>query len=316
MINNTYSINTRDYSSLLPLQEEFTLEPNLNYCFDLSYLECIDLIGEKSGEFLQGQLSCDVREVTPHSIRQGAMCNLQGRILALLDVIDWDGLHLIVPQDLSKATINSLTKTALFSKVSFKTSTHYQIIGFCLNNDKDTIPFNAALPQDKFGAVQNELFCCYHLGDGYYVFIIKLSVAEEIHTQFSQKNQWRGALAWHFLQLHQKRVEIYPESRGLFLPHRLSLQLLDYLSFNKGCYKGQEIIARTHYRAKLKHEMKLLTIQTQEKLYPGQRLLDENNGTELGEIIDFCPIDNNTFVIAASVVLNCPSTFQIEKNPK
>lgn len=312
MPTTQYTVNTRQLSTIKPIQNELSFEPQKNYLFDLSFLGCLDVIGARASEFLQGQLSCDLRDVSPSQMRQGAMCNLKGRVLALLDVVDWNGIHLIVPQDLLTQTQSSLAKTAAFSQVQISPSTTYQVFGFYLTNREDMVPFDAPLSDEIYSVLQDELFCSYHLGGGYYIFLVNANQASELSSAFIKKDQWKGALAWHACQLRQNRLDIYPESRGLFLPHRLGLQLSGYLSFNKGCYKGQEIVARTHYRAKLKHEMRIFTIQTNETLQSGQRLLNQNDNTELGELIDFCPIDENTYVIAASVIFDCPSSFQIE----
>ena len=305
-------INTRELTAFALIQDELTFDPEKNYLFDLSHLSSIDVTGARSSEFLQGQISCDLREINPSQMRQGAMCNLKGRVLALLDVIDWQGLHLIVPRDLLTETQASLAKTAAFSQVTLSPSPSLQLFGFYLQNKNDIIPFDAQLPVEKHGVMHTETFCAYHLGEGYYIYLVNTPTEQSMCVPFIQQNQWRGSAAWHVLQLKQNRVEIYPQSRGLFLPHRLSLQLLGYLSFNKGCYKGQEIVARTHYRATLKHEMKLFTIQSSESLQSGQRLLTKDSHVELGELIDYCPVSENTYLIAASVIFNCPSSFDIK----
>ncbi len=307
-----YTINSRELSTFAPIQDELILDPQKNYLFDLSYMGCLDIIGARRREFLQGQLSCDLRDVTSEQMRQGAMCNLKGRILALLDVVDWDGLHLIVPHDLLTKTQASLSKTAAFSQVKLIPSSSCQLFGFYLQNKDDLIPFDAVIPSERLGVVHDEGFCAYHLGEGYYIFLVHNEKAQSMSASFINQDQWRGSLTWHALQLRQNRLEIYPSSRELFLPHRLSLQLSGYLSFNKGCYKGQEIVARTHYRAKLKHEMKLFTIELNEPLQSGQRLLACEGDRAVGELIDYCPIDNNHVLIAASVVFDCPSNFRIE----
>ena len=307
-----YTVNNRQLSTFSPIQDELSLEPNKNYLFDLSYLGCMDLVGARSSEFLQGQLSCDLRDVTPKQMRQGAMCNLKGRVLALLDVVEWNGLHLILPTDLLVETQASLAKTAAFSQVKLNPSTTHQLFGFYLQNRNDSIPFDATLTDTLHEVVYNDTFCSYHLGNGYYIFIVNSDNASAMSASFIKQGQWRGSLAWHALQLRQNKLEIYPQSRGLFMPHRLGLQLSGYLSFNKGCYKGQEIVARTHYRAKLKHEMKLFTVQNSEVLQSGQRLLNLDDNTEVGELIDFCPIDDKTFLIAASVIFDCPEKFRID----
>lgn len=308
----SYTINDRPLSVFTSIQSELVLDSQKNYLFDLSYMGCLDVIGAQSQDFLQGQLSCDLRDVTTAQMRQGAMCNLKGRVLALLDVVDWNGLHLIVPNDLLMQTQDSLSKTAAFSQVKLIPSSTYQLFGFYLQNKHDSIPFDAKLPEKRLDVVYGDAFCAYHLGNGYYIFLINHLKASCIKESFLNQNQWRGSLAWHALQLGQNKLEIYPNSRGIFLPHRLGLQLSGYLSFNKGCYKGQEIVARTHYRAKLKHEMKLFTIPKSEPLQAGLRLLTHDGEQEVGELIDYCPIDENSVLIAASVIFDCPLDFQIE----
>jgi folate-binding protein YgfZ len=114
------------------------------------------------------------------------------------------------------------------------------------------------------------------------------------------------------LQLKQQRIEIYPESRAVFLPHRLGLHQRDYISFNKGCYKGQEIIARTHYKATLKHELKVFTIQTDATLKSGLRLLAPDSDQEIGELVDYAPIGDGLYLIAASILIDSDKHARID----
>ena len=309
-----YCINKRPFTTYSPLTNELTLNRDKNYLFDLSYLSGIGVEGDKAYEFLQGQLSCDIREVNPNQFKQGAMCNLKGRVLALVDIVNWfeQGLHLIIPQDLLQATQSTLSKTAMFSRVTLKPATNYKLFGFYLQNNEDIAPFNLKLSNTEYGVVYQDECCGYNLGNSVYVLMVKNDHAEELKGQFIKHAQWRGSLAWHALQLQQQRFEIYPESRGLFLPHRIDLQHKGYLSFDKGCYKGQEIVARTHYRAKLKHELRVFTIQTTESLQSGLRLLEANSNIDIGELIDYCPMGDNTFLMAASILFNPPENIRIE----
>ena len=309
-----YTINQRSLTTYSPLVNELTFDANKNYLFDLSCLSGLELHGDKAQEFLQGQLSCDVRGVNPHQFRQGALCNLKGRILAEVDVISWfeQGLHLIVPMDLLEATQLTLSKTAPFSRVTLHQATDYQLLGFYLQNPNDKTPFNIKLPNTDYAVSSEDMCCAYHLGHGVYIFMVKNDHKANLIDEFVQQAQWRGSLAWHALQLKHQRIEIYPESRGMFLPHRLDLHLKGYLSFDKGCYKGQEIIARTHYRAKLKHELRVFTIRTNELLQSGQRLLEANGKTEIGELVDYCPIGDDAFLIAASIIFEPPESIYIE----
>ncbi|HHG8558750.1 TPA: folate-binding protein YgfZ, partial [Legionella pneumophila] len=74
-------VNNRSLITFRPIESELLLNKQKNYLFDLSYLGVIDFLGEKSIDFLQGQLTCDLRLVSDVSMIQGAQCNLKGRIL-------------------------------------------------------------------------------------------------------------------------------------------------------------------------------------------------------------------------------------------
>ncbi|CDZ78256.1 tRNA-modifying protein YgfZ [Legionella massiliensis] len=308
-----FLINGRQFTALLPLINELEFTAAKNYLFDLSYLSSLAVSGEKASDFLQGQLSCDLRQVNSNTIRQGAMCNLKGRVLALMDVVDWQGLQLVLPKDLIAATQFSLNKTAMLSRVKLEIKDSYQIYGFYLANPDDLLPENLPLPSQDLALSTNEQACCYSLGKQLFIILIKQDYAAALAQPFESKQQLRGSLAWHRLQLQAKTVEIYPDTRGLFLPHRIDLQLSGYLSFDKGCYKGQEIVARTHYRAKLKHRLDLFIIESAEAIQAGKKLFATTGGnTEVGELIDYCPLANKSYLIAASVLLDAPKEVLIE----
>lgn len=279
--------------------------PTQNTLFDLPHLSILNLIGEKASEFLQGQISCDVNQVNANTMRQGALCNLKGRVLALPDVLSWHGLKLILPQNLLEQTQKSLSATAMLSRVALEPATQYHIFGFYLHDTAQALPLEGVWPSEKYGVLAHENACAYHLGDRFYLILSE--------APFVQHDVLQDSEAWHALRLQHGEVQIYPESRGLFLPHRLGLQHTGYLSFDKGCYKGQEIIARTHYRAKIKHAMKVFTIETEEVLQPDLRIMTEDGAHEVGELVDFCHIGNSNHVmIAASLLLEHPDIVRFE----
>jgi folate-binding protein YgfZ len=308
---STFEVNNRPFSTLLPLESELQFEAEKNYLFDLSYLATLAVEGERARDFLQGQLSCDLRQVNSSTIRQAAMCNLKGRVLSLIDVVEWQSLQLVLPKDLIPATQLSLSKTAMLSRVKLE-PTSTQIFGFYLTNQLDLLPVNISIPETDLGLSANSDTCCYRLSKQLYLILVNKDQASKLCQPFSSKQQLRGSLAWHQLQLKRKAIEIYPQTRGLFLPHRIDLHLSGYLSFDKGCYKGQEIVARTHYRAKLKHSLQLFTIETSEPLNAGAKLFSSSGETEVGELIDCSPLGMDRYLIAASILLEAPNEVLVE----
>ncbi|KTD17151.1 CAF17-like 4Fe-4S cluster assembly/insertion protein YgfZ [Legionella jordanis] len=311
-----FLINNRPYTLSLALEQELIFDDTQNYLFDLSYLGGLSIEGERAREFLQGQLSCDIRQVSANEMRQGALCNLKGRILALMDVVDWQGMQLILPKDLLGDTKNSMSKTAMLSRVKVEEAHSYEVYGLCINDRHAFAGLDLHELDGSHHCVQTDDFCIYALNFPLCILLIKKEKRIPFIESLTSKPHPRGSLSWHYLNLRQGQVEIYPESRGLFLPHRLDLHLSGHLNFDKGCYKGQEIIARTHYRAKLKHGLRLFNVSEEHiPLQSGQRLFDASGTTEIGELIDCSPGPDRTFLIAASMLLDAPSEAKIEHEP-
>lgn len=298
MINTL--INSRIYTCT---EKPYSLEQNLT--FDLDYLTTLDVLGENAREFLQGQLSCDMKEVTSNQMRRGLLCNLKGRILALLDVIYRNESHfiLVLPKDLSQETLTTLSKAALFSKVTLQINSHMKCYGFHIVNQHHLSLYSVEFKGNAY---------LYKIDESFY----KIIGIEQTMTSscFAPIDQYLGSLEWHDLQLKRKQIEIYPETRGLFLPHRLEMHTSGYISFNKGCYKGQEIIARTHYRATVKYEVTVFIGKIDAPIHSGLVLHDQNGSNEIGEIVDYSPLDEQRYLIVASVLINRPEKLFVKIN--
>lgn len=320
-------INTREYQIINNLNEELTIKLDKNYLFSLEYLSTISATGENPAKYLQGQLTCDLNKINQQNMQPGAICNLQGRIIALLNVILWNKVHyLILPKDLQEKTQKTLHKTAIFSKVKITKLDEFNIFGFYFQNPDNVIPFS--LPKNQYEVITTAEYCCYKLATNLYVIITQPEFGHKLLTNFPTQ-QLRKDLAWHTLLLNASIYEIYPTSSGLFLPHRLGLHKTAYLSFTKGCFIGQEIIARTQYLAKLKHDMYLYKIQTNETLFSGQKIYNPETKQEIGELIDYTLLATNNlnlnnlstveipqYLVACSLLLASPTIVKFAEHSK
>ncbi len=305
------TINQRPFSLTLPLSEELEFDSRQNYIFELSNYTTLEISGEKAMEFLQGQITCNVYEVNHQKIRRGAQCNLKGRILALMDVVLWnERLLLILPTDIAESTRLTLQKTAIFSKVSLKQSTSIKVFGLCVHDQSNIL---LDIPQSLQEARNTSEYCCYRLTDK---LLMILTEAETDLPLTSSSFIHKGDLAWHALSLRAGFMSIYPNSRGIFLPHNLGLHRTNTISFEKGCYKGQEIIARMHYKAKLKHQTKLYKAASQEPFFSGQKIYDIETQQEIGEVIDFCPCADRQYIVMICSTREILDEVRLEKHEK
>lgn len=312
-MDKTYQhIFTRPYSLYTSLDKELTLHPERNYLFELETQGIVDLDGEKAVDYLNGQISCNVNQVNYEQIRQGAFCNLKGRIQALADIINWNGLKILLPLDLHEQLIQSLKKTAMFSRVALNPAQSFQIFGLLIQNSDDCMPFKISSLPTKLQCIAHDEFLIYGISKKLFIIIVRKEKAFELAEPFQATSQFCGSLSWHYLKLCQNMVEIYPSTVGELLPHRIGLQHTGHLDFNKGCYKGQEIIARTHYRAKIKHQLKKFLVDDASLNIDSRKLIAIDTQSEFGEIVDYSPTPNEKVLLVASVLIDHPDIGHIE----
>lgn len=228
--------------------------------FDMSHLGSIYVHGKDAQNFLQGQLTCDVTLLPPLKAQPTACCNLQGRIIAIFFVMIWhEGYLLILPKRILESTVKHLKKYAVFSKIVFNTVHEHTLIGF------------SQAPAEE----------AYQCLDNLYIAVgSQKNQAEEVTTKRL------GSIAWHYQQMIRGLPDIYPETQGTLLPHRIGLQNIeDAINFKKGCYLGQEIIARTHFKATLKHAVYLCEADKM-TFHLGDTIMDKSGTESLGEIFD------------------------------
>ena len=307
----SYAVNDRYFTAFRPLSEELAHPTDLPLLFDLPHPGIIKVTGDSARPFLQGQLSCDVEAVTPEQMCPGAVCNLQGRILNLVDVIDWQGLQLVMPNDLLALTQSNLSKAALLSRVTLMPDETIACVGLYGRNLQQLPHLPIPLPNKLWQAQQTEDSYSYAISEQLVLLLLTPALKHTIFALFKPETVY-GSLAWHALELRHQRLSIYPNTRGLFLPHRLGLHETPYLNFQKGCYKGQEIIARTHYRAKLKHALYRYEITTHEPIHPGQTLWDTTQQSEIGSLIDYCPLGADRFLVLISALFEHPRQVLLE----
>lgn len=237
--------------------------------YKLSHLSLIRVQGEQAAAFLQGQLSCDIREVTENTLRPAALCNLKGRIIALMHVVNWQGLAIILPHDLIPLVEQDLKAVARLSRVSLVKDETVQLYG--VHHEAD-------------------LEGAYPLAPELYLYLSTTSVEAIDDPE-----------AWQRLLIERNQMRIYPQTSGQFLPQALGLDETPCFSFNKGCYKGQEVIARMHYLGKSKYNLKKTTLTSTTPLRPGMGIYNPAQQL-IGELVDLAQLDQTHYLLLASVL--------------
>jgi folate-binding protein YgfZ len=224
--------------------------------------------------FLQGQLSNDVTLLSAQRALLAGYHNPQGRVIALLRLVQCAPQELlaIVPRELAAAVVSRLTKVILRSKVQLSDdSAHWQIHGVIAPAAVPASPAAADWPASVHGVAR--------LDDA-----IAVCVAEQPRRWLLLAPAPPGASAtppvlkdaepvlpahWQRLTVAAGEPQVYAATSEQFVAQMLNLDVLGAVAFDKGCYTGQEVIARAHYRGRVKRRLQRFLTRSAAQLTRG-----------------------------------------------
>jgi folate-binding protein YgfZ len=229
---------------------------------DLSHLGLIRISGEDVQNFLQGQLSCDVRLIDSGTASYGGYCTPKGRLLSSFliwqDALGKDYL-MQLPIELTNTMIKRLRLFVLRAKVTLQDDSNNSVrIGIAGRNARallqDSFP-DSSIPSRPLAVVpipDGQLIC--HSTDRFEI-MISPAKASALWEHLSKQAYCAGAVCWDWLEINEGIPTIQTITQEQFIPQMINLDIIGGISFKKGCYPGQEIVARTQYLGKLKRRM-------------------------------------------------------------
>lgn len=206
----------------------------------------IAVTGDDACRFLQGQTSCDVEDLSEHASRFGTVNTPKGRMVALFRIQHWpEGYLLRLHSSLVEGVMQYLGKYKVFFKCSLTHLSSMQAFGLFA----DQLPDLAALQADHW-----QTYDCgrIHRLPGASGLLEYQSEQSPAAVMPERSTDWLRQAARDGLP------ELFDSSREAFILQHLNLQDWNAVSFSKGCYTGQEIIARMKYLGKLKKKMWVL----------------------------------------------------------
>ena len=242
---------------------------------------CIQVSGEDSETFLQGQFSNDITHVTEDTYQYSSYSTNQGKVISIFRIIKEEKNYLLLMNEsIVKYFIEKLSMYILMSKVTIKKLENYKVYGACgkaaenllLNNQ---IKENGYL-QNKSNLILNNNNECLPAA----IIIEKDTDAElkNLMTEYEELNFNVNELIDNLLRLPR----ITMTTKESYIPQVLNLEDLNGINYKKGCYTGQEIVARTHYLGKIKKKVFLLT-HNDPTIKIGDKI-HNNDGEIVGEI--------------------------------
>lgn len=221
---------------------------------DLDDLAVLGVRGADAVSFLQGQLSQDVGLLARRGSQLAGLHNPQGRCLAVLRLLNLADDHILVvlPAGLAGTVRQLLSRYVLRARVQIEDANPvWRVYGVTGPDAAAVASTRLAMPMDPDGLRQ-------------------LVVAPR-GEPLPQGDPARR-VEWRLDDIGAGLPEIVAATSGLFVAQMLNLDVLEAISFEKGCYTGQEVIARAHYRGQVKRRMQRFHTGSKPELQPGQRI--------------------------------------------
>jgi folate-binding protein YgfZ len=265
----------------------------------LSQFGLIRFSGSDTQAFLHAQLSCDVAALAPDRYTYGAYCTPKGR--ALTSFLLWrseQGFFMQLPSSLREPIQKQLSKFILRSKVQAADATSdWTLIGVAGTNASALVQkATGTAPQNARDVVHSSGVTVIRLGGDRYEIAIPRDKADGILETLSSGADKAAADEWERLEIRSGIPVITPATQEAFVPQMVNLDLLGGVSYDKGCYPGQEIVARMHYRGTLKQRMYLAHIEGSDQPQPGDKLYSPAFGEQAsGTIVNAAPAPDGGF---------------------
>jgi len=272
---------------------------------DLSQLGIIALRGEDTAAFLQGQLSNDVRALHADSAQWSGYCNPKGRLLG--NFLAWrqgEDYCLQLSGDILAGVLKRLSMFILRAKVQARDASD-ENVRLVVAGRQALAAVSAAMgavPEAAMRSVAGEAGQVIRLGDDKFVLSIAPGRAAAVWQTLRQSATPVGAPVWDWLRLNAGIPMIVAATQELFVPQMVNLEVIGGVSFQKGCYPGQEIVARSQYLGKLKRRMFLAHVDAEAA--PGDPLYSADMGGQAtGTVVNAAPAPAGGFdVLAVSQV--------------
>jgi folate-binding protein YgfZ len=256
--------------------------------------------GPDARAFLHAQLTNDVEHLPADRARRAGWCSAKGRLLASFVVIPCaDGYLLQVARDLAPAVAKRLAMFVLRSKVTVAdVSGEYRQLGVWGSGAQACLAAcGLGVPASDLALVRAGEVTAVRMGDERFLVLGPSAQATDMERRLELPSGEEGA--WILAEIRAGRALIVQATQDLFVPQMVNFESIGGVDFKKGCYPGQEVVARTQYRGQLKRRMVRARAPAGVKLAPAQDLYsDELPGQASGTVVSTAPADGGSELLA------------------
>ena len=309
--NNIVSLGVAVLPHFGDPQREFEAARSGATVTPVTHFDLMQFHGSDAKTFLQGQLTCDLNLVTSDQAQFGGYCTPKGRLLANFMLMSTpQGYLMQLPADVSASVADRLRRFVLRSDVKIERESGLRALGLAG-------PAASAMLQQELGAPpQRRLAMGLHArasvvrlpGENFLVVAASTEMAA-LWEPLAKRAVPAGAECWNWVQIQAGVPWITAATQDQFLPQMIGLDSIGGVSFDKGCYTGQEIVARTHYLGEVKRKLRLG--RTRGGVHAGDALLTA--GQQCGTVLNAASVPGDGWALLAVVSeqADAQSTVQI-----
>jgi folate-binding protein YgfZ len=252
----------------------------------LSHEGVLAVRGADASKFLQGQLTCNLNYLSETRASLGARCTQKGRMQSSFRILlEGDGVVLAMATELLEPQLADLKKYAVFSKSKLTDESAAWVRFGVDHGDAALVSLGLDLPAETDSVVRNDGLIATRVSPQRAELWVAAAQADAVKGKLAAVLSEGDLNQWLLGQVRAGIGQVMPGTRELFIPQMLNLQAVGGVSFKKGCYTGQEIVARMQYLGKLKRRLYRLQLTASELPEPGIALFSPTHGSSIGEVV-------------------------------
>ncbi|BBH47801.1 YgfZ/GcvT domain-containing protein [Pseudomonas sp. KU43P] len=252
----------------------------------LSHEGILAVRGSDAGKFLQGQLTCNINYLSPEHAGLGARCMVKGRMQSSFRILpEGNGYLLAMASELLEAQLADLKKYAVFSKATLSDESAAWVRFGLQQGDAALQALGLSVPASAGATVRHDNLIAIAVSDGRVELWVPADNAPHVREALAAALPEGSLNDWLLGQIRAGIGQVMGPTRELFIPQMINLQAVDGVSFKKGCYTGQEIVARMQYLGKLKRRQYRLALAEQAIPAPGAEIFSPTHGSSVGEVV-------------------------------
>ncbi|GIZ11134.1 folate-binding protein YgfZ [Pseudomonas sp. NCCP-436] len=242
--------------------------------------------GTDAAKFLQGQLTCNLNYLSETQSSLGARCTPKGRMISSFRIMPAeDGYLLAMDRELVAAQLADLQKYAVFSKSKLTDETADWVRFGLAGADAALLQLGLKLDQKADSLARADQLIAVRLSDGRAELWAPSSESVRLQETLATQLPQAAMNDWLLAQIRAGIGQVFASTRELFIPQMINLQALGGVSFKKGCYTGQEIVARMQYLGKLKRRLYRLGLDGDALPPIATQLFSPVHGSSVGEVV-------------------------------